>query len=86
MPPDVTAEKPYNLPKPWVKEQAEKHLQRTDKPRYRRLKRDGELEEYLNLKYGDVKDAAESLIHCGNAPEQAWHWAVRAEIFGMEPD
>lgn len=86
MPPDVTAEKPYRLPKPWIKEQAEKHLQRTDKPRYRRLKSDGKLDEYLDEKYGDVKDFAESLIYCGNPPEQAWHWAVRTQILGLDMD
>lgn len=79
-------ETPFSLPKPWIMEQAEKYLRNTDKARHRRLKAAGELDAYLNTKFDDVKDEAESLISSGEFPNQAWHWAVRTQIFGMEPD
>ena len=82
----ATGEKPFTLSKPWIRGQAERHLKNTDAPRYARLKASGELDAYLDQKYQDVMEAAESLIAGGEFENQAWHWAVREQVFGMEPD
>jgi len=45
-----------------------------------------ELEEVIALKVAAVKDHAAALIAGGAFVNQAWRWAVREKILGLDPD
>ena len=45
-----------------------------------------ELEEVIVLKVEATKDHAATLIATGTFPNQAWRWAIREKILGLDPD
>ncbi len=45
-----------------------------------------ELEEVIVLKVEATKDHAATLIATGTFANQAWRWAIREKIMGLEPD
>lgn len=59
---------------------------RLDRKQYRKLRQNGELEEYLDLLVRATKRRAESLMHSGVFSDQAWSWAIREEILGVPAD
>lgn len=59
---------------------------RLDRKQYRKLRQNGELEEYLDLLVRATKRRAESLIKSGVWERQAWSWAIREEILGVPAD
>lgn len=57
------------------------------KPRdYRRMKRNGELEKYLDLAVEACQDYARRLIEQGMWEREAWNMAIRQEILESESD
>ena len=61
-------------------------LRRCEPKTYRELRRDGELEEYLQMLSNSAPSLAETLISQGTFPQQAWHWPVRERILHVERD
>ena len=65
---------------------ARDYLSRCESKMYRRLRRDGELGDYLQLLANSARSYAETLISQGVFAPQAWHWAIRERILGVERD
>ena len=56
-----------------------------NKPKeYREMKKNGELEEYLNHKVEVVKHEVETNMQMGISPIEAWHTAVRQVLLERE--
>ena len=53
---------------------------------YLRMKRDGELDEFLDGRAERVERHAQNLVATGTSREQAIQWAIRAEIIGVDYD
>ena len=53
---------------------------------YRAMKRDGELDEYLQDKVAAAKDYAANLILSGTWAGEAWNQAVRAILLESDSD
>ena len=53
---------------------------------YAELKASGELEHAVAWRLEEVKRFAENLIATGTHPPQAWNWAIRVKILGVEMD
>jgi hypothetical protein len=58
----------------------------TPRREYRQLLRDNELDEYIESLVNSTEDQAETYIKQGIWPGQAWQWAIRVAICGVEPD
>ena len=68
------------------REFAKKWLRENKRKLYSQLRRDGELDEFLDTQVERVWDVTRSLLRSGVFNEQAFQWAVRSEIYGAEWD
>ena len=65
---------------------ARDYLRRCDNKEYRRLRREGLLEDYLQERAEGAPQFAETLIRQGTLAPQAWHWAIRGRILNVDMD
>ena len=59
---------------------------RGDSARYKRLQKEGDLEEVIALKVAATQRHAAGLIESGTFESQAWFWAIREKILERDPD
>ena len=76
----------YSMSDEQLKLFARNHLRDTDRKEYRRMSREGELEDYLQEQADRARTYAEELISRGTFPQQAYHWAVRERLLNVERD
>ena len=69
-----------------IRQMALKNLRARDRTAVRRMKREGELEAYLNANLEAVKQHGEMLIRTGVVPQEAWRRAVRVQIHGQSDE
>ena len=53
---------------------------------YLKLKRDGDLDEFIQYRVYEAVDLAQDLIRQGTFDRQAWSWAIRASLLESEMD
>ncbi len=59
---------------------------RGDSQRYKKLRKEGDLEEIIALKIAAAKDHAATLMGQGVFESQAWFWAIKEKILEQEAD
>jgi hypothetical protein len=69
-----------------LESKALKFVRQNDPKEYRRMKKEGELEKFCQLKAEAAKSYAESLIATGEFENQAWYRAICLEILEREKD
>ena len=70
-----------------LKEMRLNFLRDNRKSEYRRLRRDGELEEHLQECATACRMRAKSYVDSGETHEgQAWQWAIRVVLLETPPD
>ena len=69
-----------------LRAQALKFVKENQPEEYRHMKKDGELEAYLDLKVKACQEYAASLIASGLFVNQAWISAIRQEILESNTD
>jgi len=62
------------------------HLKECETKKYRRLKKNKELEEYIALIVSMTTRYANNLMESGVFSSTAWFTAIRETILGAEPD
>ena len=83
----VLEEAEYSPPSDdYLREQILAFLRENRPSTYAELKASGELEHAVAWRLEEVKRFAENLIAMGTHPPQAWNWAIRVKIFGVEMD
>ena len=65
---------------------ARDYLRRCQSKEYRRLRREGLLENYLQERADSARRFAETLMRQGTFAPQAWHWAIRARMLNVDMD
>lgn len=53
---------------------------------YRRLQKSGELEGEISERVAACKERAEEMVRSGTFAGQAWRWAIREAIIGINQD
>ena len=84
----MTLESSYYKPpdQAMLESKALKFVRQNDPKEYRRMKKEGELDKYCQLKAQAAKSYAEGLIATGEFEKQAWYRAICLEILEHETD
>ena len=70
----------------WIHGEIMTFLRENRRRDLQQMRRDGKLEEYLQLMIGVVHDDAMSRVSRGEYRDRAYRLALRTRVFGMEED
>lgn len=69
-----------------LEEKVVNYLKDCKRKSYRQMKKDGDLEEYIQIQVDSTIRAAQNLMKCGANESEAWNRAIRSVILESESD
>lgn len=77
---------PYDPGDAWIQEQVWTYYEQNQTESFRRMRREGTWDRFVEQLTEGVREIAQNLIATGEMERHAWRRAIRTEVMGLDED